>query len=518
MPCSSPRASCGRRRCARRGNKAFRKDQLAICGLPLHMEQDYAGVVPAACCLFWPSTEAAKNRQLSDRRRVHEPVMQLGIHTTFQPHDRTLQIRHHVVLQVDQLAPSPRVADHHRSNALLPSAAETLIAALKKLPALTDLSFRGVDICEGNLRELGGSFLGRLQKLALHVNEQLGDKGVSAIVDMIHASWGQRGCKLQELDLVFNSITSAGAHKISELTTCSPRLRCLDLDLNHIADGITPKALQGCANSLRKLNANKCELGPRGIASLLAPDFRALTTLNVSNNGLGDLGATTVARFLLRHGGRTLEELRINQNGIKEAGALELAKGLAGSYALLSINVNENPFGPCGTAALLDALATVPTEPMDNIDFSDCNAGDHGAEAVGRLIMRRGCRCVNLDSNSIKVRGAKAIADSIGSSAAMVSVLRMFNNTLGDEGITYLMNQIARKSESVCVLSVDLCGIGVKGAMAVKQAMEVQGTMRVMFAYSRGVDDMNAKVILNEVAKARRGEGYAELTMLEPGD
>ncbi|MDR3572368.1 MAG: hypothetical protein P4L50_00765, partial [Anaerolineaceae bacterium] len=151
-------------------------------------------------------------------------------------------------------------------------------------------------------------------------------------VDMILASCKQRGCKLQELRLISNSITSAGAHKISELTTCSPHLRCLDLELNPIADGITPKVLQNCANSLRELCANGCKLGPLGIASLLTPDLRALTALSISSNELGDLGATTVARFLLRHGGRTLEELCMDNNGIEEAGALELAKGLAGSY------------------------------------------------------------------------------------------------------------------------------------------------------------------------------------------
>ncbi len=393
---------------------------------------------------------------------------------------------------------------------LLPSATETLIAALKKLPALTDLSLDWVEICEGSLRELGGSFLGKLQKLVLRENNQLGDKGVSAIVDMILASWGQRGCKLQKLNLSSDSITSAGAHKISELVTCSPHLRHLNLTRNSIADGITPKALQNCANSLRELVADQCELGPRGIASLFAPDLRALTGLSVSNNGFGDLGAAAVARFLLRHGRRTLEELWMSNNGIKEAGALELAKGLTGSYALLSIGVNGNQFGPCGTAALLDALATVSTEPMYYINFSGCEAGDCGAEAVGRLIMRRGCGWVTLNDNSIKVRGAKAIADSIGSSPVMITNLKMLKNTLGDEGITYLMNQIARKNESVRSLEVDLCDIGVKGAMAVKRAMEVQGTMESL-VFKEDIDDTNVKAILDEVENVSRTEGYDEL-------
>ncbi|MDR3572367.1 MAG: hypothetical protein P4L50_00760 [Anaerolineaceae bacterium] len=179
--------------------------------------------------------------------------------------------------------------------------------------------------------------------------------------------------------------------------------------------------------------------------------------------------------------------------------------------------MSKNPFGPCGTATLLDALATVSTEPMDAIDFSECYAGDHGAEAVGRLIMRRGVRYVGLNYNRIKIRGAKAIADSIGSSAVMISRMILCDNTIGDEGITYLMNQIARKHESVRSLGVDLYDVGVKGAMAIKQAMEVQGAM-MKLEYFGGVGDTNAKAILDEVEKANRGEGYAKLFILNPNN
>ncbi len=335
-----------------------------------------------------------------------------------------------------------------------PSAAEALATALMKLPMITDLKLCLITMDAEGWWHFGRSLLGKLHNLDLSC-VQLHDDKISKIVDAILASCGKRGCKLQELCLYSNSITPAGALKVSELAACSPHLRRLDLSENSIADGIAPKALQGCANSLHKLCAGKCKLSPRGIAALLASDFRVLTTLSISDNELGDLGATAVAQFLLHHGGRTLEVLYMDNNGIEEAGALELAKGFAKAYALKDIIVGNNRFGPRAAAAVLDALVTVSTAPMDHIDFSDCEVGDHGAEAVGRLIRCRGCEYVELSGNSIEIRGIKAIADSIGSSPVVISLLDLYVKKLTNDGITYLMNQIARKNDSVRNLVID---------------------------------------------------------------
>lgn len=148
-------------------------------------------------------------------------------------------------------------------------------------------------------------------------------------------------------------------------------------------------------------------------------------------------------------------ELSINWNNITESGALGLAKGLTKAYALKIIRVDGNPIGPCGAVAMLDALAAVSTMPMNEISFSECGIGDHGAEAAGKLIMRRGCTEFFFDGNEINARGAKVIADSINSSAGMmISTLCLYRNNFGDKEITYLLNQITRKNESACELYI----------------------------------------------------------------
>ncbi len=386
-----------------------------------------------------------------------------------------------------------------------PSDSETLVVALRKLLKIVNLELSMVRIGAESWRQLGGSFLRKLRCLCLNINK-LNDEEVSTIVDTILDSRLRR-CELEELSLGYNDIKPAGAKKISELIACSPRLRCLELMCNPIKDGITSEALKKCVNSLKELDVHECELDPRGIASLLAPNYNELTTLKMGRNGVGNRGAGTVAKFLLHSGGRTLKDLHMGQCEITEAGALELAKGLTKAYALQEIAMGKNRLGPRGAAAILDALATVSTMPMLEINFYDCEIGDYGALAMGRLIMRRGCICATLDNNEIHTEGAKAIADSLSAPACIIEFLDL--PELGDEGIKYLLDQIIRKNEFICKLCMDLSGIGMEGAMAVKRVTEVQGKL-IELKYTGDIDDTNAKAILDEAVRVSCNSGFAK--------
>ncbi len=151
----------------------------------------------------------------------------------------------------------------------LPSGGGLLVADIAKLPAVIDLKLRNIRIAAEN--QWGGSFGGRLKRLALCGNH-LNDGEISAIVDMIILARGRQGCsRLETLDLSSNDIRGTG--RISELIACSPHLRSLDLKQNHIPGGIAPQALKKRANSLESLNVDRCDLGWRGIMSLLSPQL-----------------------------------------------------------------------------------------------------------------------------------------------------------------------------------------------------------------------------------------------------
>ncbi|MDR3577928.1 MAG: hypothetical protein P4L50_29030, partial [Anaerolineaceae bacterium] len=392
-----------------------------------------------------------------------------------------------------------------RSKSFVSSGAETLFAGLGKLPAIVRLRLENIEIGVESLRQLGEKFLGELRGLILREN-QLGNNGVSAIVDAIITS--RRGrCKLEELVLCFNDIGLAGAGNISRLIVCSPHIYHINLDGNPKLGIIVSQALEMCAYSLDTLRVNKSNMGPRRIASLLALGYHALTTLDISANEAGDQGAEAVAKFLLRSGGRTLRNLYMTNNGITKAGALKLAKGLAKAYAILIIYVDINPLGPCGGAAVLNALADVSTVRMNSIGISCCNIGDAGASAAGKLIMHRGCIDMNLASNGIGAKSAKVIANSIHSSTCVMEVLNLYDNALGDDGIAYFLCCITWKNRSLCKLCMSLQDIGIKGAIAVKRAMKVQGALQELI-YIEDVKDQVAEDILRET---NRGSNYAKL-------
>ncbi len=372
-----------------------------------------------------------------------------------------------------------------------------LIAALMDLPAITELEIYDVEIGERNCKQIGSLVaLGRIRKLSL-CHDHLKDKGISNIVDAIRAS-GRRRCELRELHLLRDYFGPIGVQKVAELVVLSPNLRLLNLRANHIVKTAI-ETLQKCANSLRELDINDCKLGPHEVVLLLAPPAcSALTTLRINDNKTENLGACAVARFLLLSVGRTLTELHMNSNGITDTGALELAKGLAEAYALRSISIKGNKFGPRGASAILEALATASTVPMDMIDFEGCGIGDDGAEAVGKLVMHRGCKRILLYRNEIHCKGAKAIADSIHPSVCMIKELNLYKNPIADEGVEYLLDKVIQQNKFICEFCIDLSNIGVKGPTTFMGVAGAQGSLS-MQAFGEIGKNMKAKDVMDEV-------------------
>ncbi len=354
------------------------------------------------------------------------------------------------------------------------SDAAALIATLKDLPLLSELRIRNANIKAEAARTIGNlAATGRIRKLDLHCNK-IGDEGAAAIVDAILVSAKKRGCKLQELNLGTNNIHSAGERKVAELVA---HLRVLNLSCNSIRYVFHKLR---AAQSLEKFDVSECRLGAAGVKSLLDTSLPKLRMLRMGQNSAGDLGAQTVSLFLLASPyGCALVKLQIQENDITEAGARELATAFVKTYALKSLRMSENPIGPRGVTAIVDALIVASTIPMCTIGFAGCNIKDDGASAVGRFISRRGCRRVYLSANDIYTTGAKAIADSIADSKFRTQVLDLGYNALGDEVVTYLLDKVTQPPDrSVRELDITHTGmVSVKGAMAVKRAVETSDVL-----------------------------------------
>ncbi len=389
------------------------------------------------------------------------------------------------------------------TDGFISSGGNMLVAAIKQLPVMTNLTLIGVKIEVEGLQHIGVLIAsGRIVKLKLNSNE-LNNEGISIIVDNIFAS-GRQTYKLQEISLYGNGIGPAGTKKVLELVARSPHLRCLDLGLNPLVE-IPAETLKNCASSIEELIVNDNKIGPRAIVLLLASlTYPALTLISAKYSGIGNLGAGAIARFLLDYGGRTLRELELGSNGITDSGALKLANGLANAYALQRIDIGSNPLGPPGAVAILDALATASTMAIDSINFMYCEIGDAGAEGVGKFIMRRDCKSMTLMACEIYSKGAKAIADSIDASAYIIETLNLVYNPLGDAGVKYFLDKITKQNRSVRELYIDKCDIGMEGAMAIKRAIEAQGALRKL-TYFDSIKDKKAIDILNKAEKAKHG-------------
>ncbi len=401
------------------------------------------------------------------------------------------------------------------------SDADVLFVALKGLPLLADLSICCSGLGEKAGRPIGSLVaLGRLRKLVLDYN-RLGNEGISTMVDEILSSSSRKNsCVLQQLGLVWASIGPTGGIKLAELIAHSPHLRVLNLsknNMNETAANALFKAIRLRAQSLEELNASDCELGPRGALPLLldaSRAFPALRTLDVGRNEEGDLGAHALAQFLLV--GCRLAELQIQYQGITETGALELAGALAKVYTLRSIFMRGSPLGPRGAVAIFDALSEASTMPMNTIDFAACEIGDDGASAAGRLILHRGCRNVHLSRNEIQATGAKAIVDSAAiSPTCVINLLNLSRNPIGDEGVKRVLDKIMQsRRRLVHKLDIGCIQIGVKGAMAIKLAVETYGVpfwMRV----TKPDSDAEAGKILDEVVNWERDSKSSWAAILE---
>ncbi len=260
--------------------------------------------------------------------------------------------------------------------------APLLVAGISKLRALESLEIKNVDhifgsstaaVPDNRPADIRSAELEEIREICLH-RVSLKDEGISAIVDAIPVSAraSQRFC------LSYNDIGPAGERKLAGLIAHSPCLRCLCFKGSHIADTeaeVLGGALWTCAQSLEMLDVEECSLGPCGVASLLIPcAYPSLSSLTISENNAGELGAEAVAEIITHSG--ALRDLQIQDNNITEAGALKLANGLANAYTMQNIDIDENPIGSRGAAADFDALASVSTVPMSLVCFSNCNIGD----------------------------------------------------------------------------------------------------------------------------------------------
>ncbi len=348
-----------------------------------------------------------------------------------------------------------------------------VIRSIGKLPRMRELAILSERVTCETAAELVFSGC-RIQKFRLRFSNTQ-EVVLAAAVDQILPS----ALTLRDLDLDNNKAGPSAGANIVHLVAAARRLRSLNVSHNplgmDVAVALSEAISQSCRGTLEELKISYCKLGDKGVVSVFGclPSCPSLASLWICGNDVGDAGAKAVSERLAAS--PRLAELCMSGNDITSVGAKTLVPILINARELRILRFADNwNLGPEGATLILDAVALLHKEnPIDEIDLSRCGIGNMGAEAMGRLVVARGCRMLRLCSNNIAVQGVASLMNSVATTATPeIDSLIISDNPVGDdETIKFLSNQIVRKNRVVAELSMNLIQISDNGGEILARAL-----------------------------------------------
>ena len=133
------------------------------------------------------------------------------------------------------------------------------------------------------------------------------------------------------------------------------------------------------------------------------PHSRGLTHLDVSNNGVTDIGAKAIGQALQTNG--SLEHLNVSRNKIGPDGAKQIGKGIAANSTLKQLIATGNKFqaeGAKGVASSMKNNKTIEVFEMEENSIGDDGApgrprgthvrGERSCRKTGARFASQGCR------------------------------------------------------------------------------------------------------------------------------
>jgi Ran GTPase-activating protein (RanGAP) involved in mRNA processing and transport len=177
------------------------------------------------------------------------------------------------------------------------------------------------------------------------------DEGVCAVCEAIQSN---KETKLASLNMGKNWIGSVGAKSVAAMAAVTGALTSLDISNNRMGDdGVKPicEALkQNSSLKVLDLNASKSntsdgEIGPQGaqyLADMLSVNG-GLTALDLSSNDLKDEGVSAVCKAIKSNKETKLASLNVKKNGIGSIGANAVAAMVAVTGALKQVLAFRSP-------------------------------------------------------------------------------------------------------------------------------------------------------------------------------
>ena len=270
-----------------------------------------------------------------------------------------------------------------------------------------------------------------LQELDISRN-QIGDNGIAHIATALQTNT----TTMTTLNISNCSISDEGAESLARALAVNRSIQELDIRSNEIGDnGIAhiATALQTNTTTMTTLNISNCSISDVGAESLASFVNISLQYLNICNNEIGDNGIANIATALQTN--TTMRTLNISNCSISDEGAESLARALAVNRSLQELDISSNKIGNNGMANIATALQTNTT--MTTLNISDCSISNVGAESGRALAVNRSLQELDISSNEIGDNGIAHIATALQTNTTM----RKLNNSdcgLSDEGVESL--------------------------------------------------------------------------------
>eukprot|EP00900_Chrysochromulina_parva_P006654 jgi/Chrpa1/15990/Chrysochromulina_OHIO_Genome00024039-RA len=335
-------------------------------------------------------------------------------------------------------------------------------------------------------------------------NNGIGSVGGNAVAAMVAVTGA-----LTSIDLSSNRLTNYGKDmmgfkELAAALGANGALTALNLSSNDLKDeGVRAvcEAIQSNKETkLASLNMGENDLGPVGATSVVAmvAVTGGLTKLDLSNNKLCGMdddgegtynaeGITAIADALRVNGGLTKIDLSRNRLGAE--GAAALAPALAANGGLTKMSLAKNELGEEGTRAICEALEQNTT--LKELDISGEYKGNIGGAAGAKHVAKMlgvngGLTSINLSTiqlcgldchgkGTYTAEGITAIADAMRVNGALTK-LSLANNMLGEEGTKAICKALEQNTTLKQLdISGDWQGSNIGGTAGAKHVAKMLG-------------------------------------------
>lgn len=261
---------------------------------------------------------------------------------------------------------------------------------------------------------------------------------------------------LARLGLANNKLGPEGAALLFKSLEKNTYLTYLDISANELGpDGAASiaKLIATPASTLRTLLLYGNFLGPAGVHHVCQAmrSNKEVRRLTLGNNNAADASAGDIAEMLRSN--YTLEALDLRLNTITPAGIKVIAEeGLAHNGSLSSLCVSGNPIGPVGADSLSRALIAHQRSAMSSLDLSSCDLRTSGGLRMASLIGSSiTLREVNLSDNELDDEAAIALAENMATSISLSSV-DLSANMIREPGAASLIDTTQMNPHLTCLI------------------------------------------------------------------